>query len=53
MASLINSLSSVAASSKHREAAEIEFSRETASIVKSVILMGCPASVNKFTWTTV
>lgn len=29
---------------------QIQFSREPASIIEDVILMGCPASVNSSTW---
>lgn len=37
-------------SNKQKEAQVNLFSREPASIVEDVILMGCPASVNKATW---
>lgn len=46
--SLRKSLNTI--SIKQKEAQIVEFSREPASIVEDVILMGCPASVNKATW---
>ena len=49
-ASFRKSLSSM--SIKQNEAKEIEFSREPASIVEDIVLMGTVASVNASTWTS-
>lgn len=49
-ASFRKSLSSM--SIKPNEAKEVEFSREPASIIEDVVLMGTVASVNALTWTS-
>jgi len=46
-ATLRKSISSI---SMRQQGARVDFSREPASIVEDVVLMGCPASVNKSAW---